>query len=41
VPDKNTAVPVPISESLLKEAIAWYQGASFLFKERGYKWMTR
>lgn len=41
VPDKNTAVPVPISEPLLKEAIAWYQGASFLFKEGGYKWMAR
>ena len=28
---------IPISEPLKDEAIAWYQGASFLFKNGGYK----
>lgn len=39
-PDKQTAVPIPLSAPLLKEAIAWYQGASFLFKDGRYKWKT-
>ncbi len=29
--------PIPLSGQLKNEAIAWYQGASFLFKNNGYK----
>jgi phosphoglycerol transferase MdoB-like AlkP superfamily enzyme len=31
------AVKTPISDSLLNQAIAWYQGANYLFKNEGYK----
>lgn len=38
-PDLSTGVskPVPMDKALLNEAIAWYQGASYLFKNGGYK----
>ncbi|MBX2932898.1 MAG: sulfatase-like hydrolase/transferase [Ferruginibacter sp.] len=38
-PDFKTGVNTPVSpsDSLIKEAIAWYQGASFLFQSGGYK----
>lgn len=38
-PDMRTGVnsPIPLEDSLVKQAIAWYQGASFLFKNGGYK----
>jgi phosphoglycerol transferase MdoB-like AlkP superfamily enzyme len=37
--DLNTGVnkKIAISEPLKREAIAWYQGASFLFKSNGYR----
>jgi phosphoglycerol transferase MdoB-like AlkP superfamily enzyme len=38
VSSKNqTKIPVPPHSRLVKEAIAWYQGASFLFKNGKYK----
>lgn len=39
-PDMNTgnSVNIPIENDLVKEAIAWYQGASFLFKNGRYKY---
>ena len=38
-PDMTTGAVTPItpSDSLVKEAIAWYQGASYLFKNQRYK----
>ena len=33
----GTAGLIPNSDSLVNEAIAWYQGASYLFKNRKYK----
>jgi len=38
-PDFKTGVNTPVSpsDSLIKEAIAWYQGASFLFQSGDYK----
>lgn len=33
----GTAIKIPLSDSLKKEAIAWYQGANYLFKQGGYK----
>ena len=29
--------PIPLDKSLVNEAISWYQGASFLYKEKKYK----
>ena len=38
IPDfkSGTAIPASISDSLVNEAIAWYQGASYLFKNGKY-----
>ncbi len=38
IPDfkSGTAIPASISDSLVNEAIAWYQGASYLFKKGKY-----
>ena len=33
----GTAIPIAISDTLVNEAIAWYQGASYLFKKGRYK----
>jgi len=30
--------PIPLDKSLVNEAISWYQGASFLYKEKKYKY---
>jgi len=37
--DFNTGInkPIPLNENLKNEAIAWYQGASFLFNNKGYE----
>ena len=29
--------PIPLDKSIVNEAISWYQGASFLYKEKKYK----
>jgi phosphoglycerol transferase MdoB-like AlkP superfamily enzyme len=34
------AAKIPANEALVNEAIAWYQGANFLYKNGGYK-MTK
>jgi len=33
----NTAFSLPVSDSLVNEAVAWYQGANFLIKTKRYK----
>ena len=33
----GTAIEKPVSDTLLNEAIAWYQGAAWLFKAGKYK----
>lgn len=37
-PDFNTgtAINIPANDTLIKEAIAWYQGASYLYKSKKY-----
>jgi hypothetical protein len=36
-PQGQTKISVPSTTNLIKEAIAWYQGASYLFKNGKYK----
>jgi phosphoglycerol transferase MdoB-like AlkP superfamily enzyme len=33
----NTAFSLPVTDSLVNEAVAWYQGANFLIKTKRYK----
>jgi hypothetical protein len=33
----GAATKIPVTDSLVNEAIAWYQGANYLYKTGGYK----
>ena len=38
-PNSGATIPIPLSNNLINEAIAWYQGASFLYNSGFYKSM--